>query len=403
MTSHIQAPRMALFSKLSRYAVGIMLMTMLSGLALAQEEANKPEKITEEEHLEKHPVASGSPVDGIPDLQDTKAKRKIFGKSLIIVPIPMSSPTFGTGLILGGAYFYPQSEEQKEAQPASFTGAAAGYTSNKSVFGGVMQQNYWDGDKWRFTGVGGVMDFSFTLIPPPVEGDEDLLDWNLSGYFFQTSLLRRIKGHWYAGGFIRYLDVDQELALNVPEEGFSYASSITAPGVGLSLDFDSRDIPTNAYEGRFFALKAMFNEQTQDEGEAYQGYSARYRSYHRLLDGLVLAFDVNACARTGQIPLWDTCRVPLRGYAITDYLGKKSAWGQVEARWKFSKRWGLVAFAGAGKLTETFTELSDSSVIPSYGTGIRFMVLPSQRINIRVDYARSNDSNAWYLSVGEAF
>jgi hypothetical protein len=304
---------------------------------------------------------------------------------------------------LGGAYFYSQTEEEKKTQPASFTGAAAGYTSNKSVFGGVMQQNYLDGDKWRFTGIGGAMDFSFNLIPPTDGGKEDLLDWNISGYFFQASLLRRLKGNWYAGGYLRYLDVDQELTLNTPPGDFSHASNITAPGVGLILDYDSRDVPTNAYKGRFLALKVMFNEQTQEGGEAYQGYSARFRSYHQLLDKLVLALDVNACARSGSIPLWDTCRVPLRGYSITDYLGKKSAWGQVEARWKFSKRWGLVGFAGAGKLTETFTSLTDDSVIPSYGAGIRFMILDSQRINIRVDYARSNDSDAWYLSVGEAF
>jgi hypothetical protein len=31
------------------------------------------------------------------------------------------------------------------------------------------------------------------------------------------------------------------------------------------------------------------------------------------------------------------------------------------------------------------------------------MVLKSKRINLRVDYARSDDNDAWYLAVGEAF
>jgi hypothetical protein len=403
MTIQNQIYPKAVLDKALKYALGFMLTAMLTGGASAQNDSSDKGKMPEEGQLDTYPIASGLPIDAIPDLQNTMSKRKIFGKSLIIVPIPMSSPTFGTGLILGGAYFYSQTEEEKKAQPASFTGAAAGYTSNKSVFGGVMQQNYLDGDKWRFTGIGGAMDFNFTLIPPTAGVKEDLLGWNISGYFFQASLLRRIKGNWYAGGYLRYLDVDQELTLNTPSGDFSDASNITAPGVGLNLDYDSRDVPTNAYKGRFLELKAMFNEQTQDGGEPYQGYLARFRSYHQLLDKLVLALDVNACARSGSIPLWDTCRVPLRGYSATDYLGKKSAWGQVEARWKFYKRWGLVGFAGAGKLTEKFTSLTDDTVIPSYGVGIRFMVLESQRINIRVDYARSNDSDAWYLSVGEAF
>jgi hypothetical protein len=404
MTIQDQIFPKAVLSNALKYALGFMLTAMLTGEASAQNDSSDKGEIPEQGQLDTYPVASGLPIDAIPDLQNTKSKRKIFGKSLIIVPIPMSSPTFGTGLILGGAYFHSQTEEEKKTQPASFTGAAAGYTSNKkSAFGGVVQQNYWGGDTWRFTGTGGAMDFSFNLRPPTDDGKQDELDWNISGYFFQASLMRRIKGNWYAGGYLRYLDVDQGLRLNTPPGDFSDASSITAPGVGLNLDYDSRDVPTNAYKGRFLALKAMFNEQTQQGGKAYQGYSARFRSYHQVLDKLVLALDVNACARTGSIPLWDTCRVPLRGYSGTDYLGKKSAWAQVEARRQLSKRWGLVGFAGAGKLTEKFTSLTDDSVIPSYGVGIRFMALESQRINIRVDYARSNDSDAWYLSVGEAF
>ena len=31
------------------------------------------------------------------------------------------------------------------------------------------------------------------------------------------------------------------------------------------------------------------------------------------------------------------------------------------------------------------------------------MVLQSKRVNFRVDYARSDDSDALYISVGEAF
>ncbi len=39
----------------------------------------------------------------------------------------------------------------------------------------------------------------------------------------------------------------------------------------------------------------------------------------------------------------------------------------------------------------------------SLGLGLRFMVLPAKRINIRVDFAWSTGSNAVHLSVGDAF
>ena len=63
-----------------------------------------------------------------------------------------------------------------------------------------------------------------------------------------------------------------------------------------------------------------------------------------------------------------------------------------------------MAFAGAGKVKDSFTPPPKNNLVPSYGVGIRFMVMESQRINVRVDYARSDNGNsAWYLGVMEAF
>ena len=64
----------------------------------------------------------------------------------------------------------------------------------------------------------------------------------------------------------------------------------------------------------------------------------------------------------------------------------------------------MVGFAGAGRMNNTLGRYGEDETIPSYGLGIRFMVMESQRINVRADYARSDKRNeAWYLSVTEAF
>ena len=134
---------------------------------------------------EEHTVSTDLPVEAIPDLTEESTRFKFLKKipkNLLLVPIPTSSPTFGTGLILGGAWFYSQTEEQKNAQPASFTGAAAGYTDNESWFAGVMQQNYWKEDTWRFTGVAGYLNLELELRPPDT-GDEATrpVDWLVDG------------------------------------------------------------------------------------------------------------------------------------------------------------------------------------------------------------------------------
>lgn len=363
---------------------------------------------TDDTTPEENPVSADSQDDVTSEQQEKKTRFKFLSKkpeNLLIVPIPTSGPTFGTGLILGGAYFYPQTEQQKSAQPASFTGAAAGYTDNESWVAGAMQQNYWQEDKWRFTGAAGYLDLKLELTPSAEEeGDEIPVDWLVDGSFVQTKLSRRLRGKWYLGVTARYLDISQAIDLNIEDDDFNLSSEIRAAGIGLNLDFDSRDEPSNPYRGRFFELKAMTNNQSGSNSDPYQSYNARFRSYHGLADPLVFAWDVGACMKSGRVPLWDTCRLPLRGFSATDYQGKQSIYAQAEIRWRFYKRWGIVAFAGAGRIDDSFGQSGEDETIPSYGLGIRFMVLESQRINLRLDYARSdNDNDAWYVSVTEAF
>jgi len=379
--------------------VVVVILCILPAFSLADEQGG-----VEKEQA----IDTDKPIESVADLTEETSRFKFLSKkpkNLLLVPIPMSSPTFGTGLILGGAYFYPQTEAQKKSQPASYTGAAAGYTNNDSWVAGVMQQNYWKEDKWRFTGVAAYLDLKLELVQPGSEdADRSSIDWLLNGSFIQARISRNIWHKWYLGLTTRYLDISQAIGRDIEDDGFNLNSEISSLGVGLNLDFDTRDMPFNPYRGRYFELRAMHSGQSNSEADSYQSYYARFRSYHSLSDPLVLAWELSACSKNGQVPLWDTCRLALRGFPATDYLGMQSMYAQAEIRWRFHKRWGMVAFAGAGRIDDSFGTLGEDETIPSYGVGLRFMVLESQRINVRIDYARSNYGNeAWYLSVTEAF
>jgi len=81
-----------------------------------------------------------------PDIREDETKLKLQKGNFVVVPIPISNPTLDSGLVLGAAYFYPQTEDQKKRQPASVTAAAGMYTSNNSKAFGIAQQNYWKDD-----------------------------------------------------------------------------------------------------------------------------------------------------------------------------------------------------------------------------------------------------------------
>lgn len=58
-----------------------------------------------------------------PDIREDDTKLKLQRGDFVIVPIPISNQTLGTGLVAGAAYFYAQTDAQKKLQPASVTAA----------------------------------------------------------------------------------------------------------------------------------------------------------------------------------------------------------------------------------------------------------------------------------------
>ncbi len=390
---------------LNKYGPYLMLLLLIPAAgSVLSDEAPPPDK-------NEHGVVDIEPLGAVSDVRGEKGTFSF--KNFVAVPIPLSNPTLGTGLVGVAAYFWPQTEEQKKAQPASLTGIGAMYTDSKSSAVALLQQNYWGGDKWRFTGVAGFADLNLDLNDPTT-GDEDATEWLIKGNLALGSIARRISdSDWYLGAQMRYLDIEQTFKVKIgdnvsPALDFDLGSRVKVAGVGMNISHDTRDIPTNAYRGSLLEIKYLYNKQDSQSGYRgyYDTYTARWRSYHQLLDPLVLAYDINGCTRSGQVPLWDACRLALRGFSATKYLSEASVSTQAEGRWQFYPKWrlGMAAFAGVGYTKNTSSAAFDGDVVPSYGLGLRWMVMRSKRINVRVDYARSSDnSSAWYLSVLEAF
>lgn len=339
------------------------------------------------------------------DIREDETDLKLQRGDFVAVPIPLSNPTLGSGLIAGAAYFYPQTEQEKALQPASMTGAAAMYTDNDSKAFVVAQQNYWNKNRWRFTGAAGAADLRLTLLSADELGDGVDLDWRVKGNFAFARLSGQVRKGWYTGLLARVIDVEQNLDAGFEATGAGLVTlpEVRSAGLGAYLEYDTRDMPTNAYSGRYLKVDALFNDESIGGDNTYQNYTLVFNSYHQMSDSLVLAWQVQGCLRSGDVPLWDACTIKLRGFSATNFMGTGSASGQAEARWRISERWGLVGFAGTGYARDVYSEIDNREWIPSYGIGLRFMVLKSKRVNMRLDYARSSDSDAIHFLVGEAF
>jgi len=338
-----------------------------------------------------------------PDLRDEDVPLTAKKGNFLAIPIPFSNPTLDSGLVLVGGYFHAQTDKQKAAQPASATGVMYMKSSNGSYAYGLGNASYWNEDRWRFKGFLGYADLSLPLLVDSPDSKGLSVDWLLQAKLGYTELSRKLGGRWYLGVIGRYVDVDQQIDLNLQSRASLGRSAILSAAAGLSLTYDSRDMPGSPYRGQLFTASALFTSKALGSDDDYQGYTLDYRSYHSLARPFVLAWTARYCSRSGDVPLWDACRLNLRGSAATDYMGLSSVVAKAEGRWRLSERWGLVAFSGAGQLTESFTGRDDYDIVTNYGAGIRFTVQKSNRVNMRLDYGRTDRDAAIMLSVGEAF
>jgi hypothetical protein len=338
-----------------------------------------------------------------PDISDAPLPASVRKGNIVAVPIPFSNPTLENGLVGVAAYFYPQTETQKASQPPSVSGIGAMYTSNESWGVALGHSAYWDEDRWRLAGVVGHADVQLPLLVAGIASGQLEIDWLLRGTLVYTSLSRRVGSNWYVGLIAQYLDIEQDFSIDFVTPDFVIGNTTRSVALGPIISYDTRDVPANAYTGRYFKATAVVNSEAIGSDLDYESYSLAYRSYHQVSPSVVVGLEAVGCMKSDDVPLWDACRIGLRGFASTDYMGKSSLRAQAELRWKWSRRWGAAVFGGAGQITESLVGLKNNDIIPSYGAGFRFTVQPEQRIVMRLDYGRSSGSDAWYLAVGQAF
>lgn len=375
---------------------------VLASLASPAAFADVQDIISNEAPVEAAAHAAPVAPPGVADTAEAGAKKEQF----TVVPIPLSDPTLGSGLVAAGLYFHAQTAEEAKVQPATLTAAFALATDNGSRVAGVAHASYWDADRWRFSGIAGYghLNLDFFGAGSLTAPQEASARWTVDATIVHPKLYRQFDDHWYAGAQMRYVDARQTFGtatgIAVP-----LAENITSVGAGLMIERDTRDNQFNAYSGSLFQFDALFNRTGLGSDGDYNAVTVRWRTYFSLSSTLVLAVDTRGCSRTGEVPLFDACFLQLRGFPLTRYIGNAMAIAQAEFRWRVAGPVGLVAFAGMGTVASRPGELrfDPASAAIGYGVGVRYMLLDSQRINLSVDLARGGGSNALYVSVAEAF
>lgn len=175
-------------------------------------------------------------------------------------------------------------------------------------------------------------------------------------------------------------------------------------GAGLVLQYDSRDLITNASKGFYAHLNAMINPKFMGNKYAYTMLDFTSSYYHTAWRGAIVAAQLNAKFNMGN-PSWAMMSMLggnaiMRGYYEGRFRDKHSTSLQLELRQHVWKRHGIVVWGGVGNVFHD--KATFKNILPNYGIGYRFEF--RNKMNIRLDYGiGTHKQSAVIFSMNEAF
>ena len=328
--------------------------------------------------------------------------------SLRVLPVLGSAPE--TGFVLGATTLRVSSRVNDTITRPSSEQLYAAYTT-KQQFRAFVSTDRWSAkNRWGLNG-----QLEYTRFPQPFYGvgidtPESAEEWYEARSTTGTLMVRRrVVGAVFGQAGYRF----STTSIHDAEPGGEVESGqLLGMDGGLTsqltsgLAFDSRDNIFAPATGTFAQVTGAWADEALGSDYAFGRYIGDARTYVRLGAG-VLAAQAYVEASSGSVPFDQLAMLGsgsvMRGYVRGRYRDRSLAAAQLEYRLTLVGRFGMAGFAGAGTVAPSLAEVGSSTLLPSFGVGARWLLLPKQRTTVRVDYAMGKGSSGLYIAFNEAF
>lgn len=223
---------------------------------------------------------------------------------------------------------------------------------------------------------------------------------------FDAGYLHEVLKHTYAGAslhfaYIRAADFD-DAALYLSDPRLHFTSS----GIGLTLQYDSRDFIPAPEKGAFLMVKQIFYPKGLGNcGRTLYRTTVTADYYRQLWKGAVLACDLFGEFNSGGMPWCMLAELGggyrMRGYYQGRYIDNDLLCAQIECRQHLWRRIGCVVWGGAGNVFRSFDDFRWDQTLPNCGLGFRWEF--KHRVNVRIDYGFGRKTSGLVFNINEAF
>jgi outer membrane protein assembly factor BamA len=335
--------------------------------------------------------------------RDTESKHGNW----LIAPLPFKNELLGAGLVLGVGYLYGDKERGAESKH-SIAGAGGMYAEGGSWAGIGAHRGYWSDERYRTTlaAISGEIRYNIALDVASTEQTIPLLQ-SFSGGTIEAAM-RLGEDGWVGLGLLAGSTKvgSRDLETSLPEE-LSSPTSIELATLRLSAEYDTRDSDLYPHTGHYVdALISLARTELGSDYD-YEIVELEWNTYIPIANSQVLAGRIAGTLVEGDAPFfakaWFGSEADLRGYTPGRYIGESMFAAQAEWRWMATRRLGIVAFAGAGKVSGALGDIDTDDWLPAVGVGIRFRMTQALPLNLRADFGWGRDDSTFTLAVGEAF
>ena len=178
-------------------------------------------------------------------------------------------------------------------------------------------------------------------------------------------------------------------------------------GIGVSLQYDTRDFILNPKRGIYFmAREILYPDFMSTYNRTIFNTTMVFDTYKEVWQGGVLTTDLYGQFYNGQTP-WvlreelGSGSSRMLGYYAGRYMDCNQIVAQLELRQHIYSRIGCVAWIGGGTVFPSFKELKLKYILPNYGLGLRIEF--KHNVNVRIDYGFGKDTAGFVFQFAEAF
>ena len=327
-----------------------------------------------------------------------------FDCSFICGPTYKSTTSFALGGGMSGLYKWDRSDEslQKSSVNVFFNASVTGMLKLS-----LEGHNYMPRDRQRW-------DYELYVENLPMDFwgigyRNGVRNDNKSSYHQirvsgKPNYLFRLAPNFYVGPEMRF-QYCHSFNVKMPEYLQGQELDVASTGLGMTVQYDSRDFALNAYRGNFIRLEQLFFPKFMNT-YWFNSTELTFRSYRQMWEGGVVAMDLHGLFNYGGPVPWTMLSLVgdngrMRGYYEGRYRDRNILEGQVELRQHLFGRFGGVLWVGAANVFHDWHRIYMDEVLPSAGVGVRWEF--KHRVNIRLDFGLTKNKPGFEFNMNEAF